>query len=121
MQRFSAETKRDFVGIAEEAKGKLLAYGWPGNVRELANAIERAVVPGQGPMLELTDLPPRVTGAEPGLHAPPLSYRKALNACRRGLILKALDQHQGNRAAAARALDLHEKYLLRLIKSLRIN
>jgi DNA-binding NtrC family response regulator len=40
---------------------------------------------------------------------------------RRELILVALERCHGNRAAAARALGLHEKYLLRLLKSLRIN
>jgi DNA-binding NtrC family response regulator len=39
---------------------------------------------------------------------------------RKELILVALDRSHGNRAAAARALGLHEKYLLRLLKSLRI-
>ena len=34
--------------------------------------------------------------------------------------MRALAQTQGNRAAAARALGLHEKYFLRLLKSLGI-
>jgi DNA-binding NtrC family response regulator len=40
---------------------------------------------------------------------------------RRELILVALERCHGNRAAAARELGLHEKYLLRLLKSLRIS
>jgi transcriptional regulator with GAF, ATPase, and Fis domain len=35
--------------------------------------------------------------------------------------LKALDQSGGNRAAAAKSLGLHEKYFLRLIKTLGIS
>jgi DNA-binding NtrC family response regulator len=119
--RFCSETTKDFTEIAPEAREELLAYDWPGNVRELANVIERAVVLGQGPMVTLKDLPPRITGAALGVRSEPLSYREALEACRRELIVRALNQHQGNRVAAARALGLHEKYLLRLIKSLRIN
>jgi transcriptional regulator with PAS, ATPase and Fis domain len=121
LRRFSGETKKEFAEIASEVQEKLLAYDWPGNARELANVIERAVVLGQGPTIELKDLPPRVTGAEPGLTSGPLTYRAALDASRRRLIVEALNQHQGNRAAAARALGLHEKYLLRVIKSLRID
>jgi len=120
LRRFSSETTKDFTEITPQVQEKLLAYDWPGNVRELANVIERAVVLGQGPMITLKDLPSRVTGAEPGLRSEPLSYRATLDACRRRLIVEALNQHQGNRAAAARALGLHEKYLLRVIKSLRI-
>jgi len=43
-----------------------------------------------------------------------------VDAYRRELILKALGQTGGNRAAAARALGLERTYLARLIKSLRI-
>jgi DNA-binding NtrC family response regulator len=43
-----------------------------------------------------------------------------MDAYRRQLVTRALAQTQGNRAAAARALGLHEKYFLRLLKSLEI-
>lgn len=49
-----------------------------------------------------------------------LSYHAAMEAARRDLVMRTLAQTRGNRAAAARALGLHEKYLLRLIKTLRI-
>jgi transcriptional regulator with GAF, ATPase, and Fis domain len=39
---------------------------------------------------------------------------------RRELVLKALAQANGNRTAAAKALGLHEKYFLRMIKTLGI-
>jgi DNA-binding NtrC family response regulator len=37
----------------------LTAHDWPGNVRELANAIERAMVIGQPPLIRPQDLPLR--------------------------------------------------------------
>jgi transcriptional regulator with GAF, ATPase, and Fis domain len=43
-----------------------------------------------------------------------------MDAYRRQLVMRALAQSRGNRAAAARALGLHEKYLLRLLKNLGI-
>jgi transcriptional regulator with GAF, ATPase, and Fis domain len=49
-----------------------------------------------------------------------ISYRAAIDAYRRQLVIRALGQTDGNRAAAARALGLHEKYFLRLMKSLGI-
>ncbi len=39
---------------------------------------------------------------------------------RRTLVAQALAQSHGNRAAAAKALGLHEKYFLRMIKTLGI-
>jgi DNA-binding NtrC family response regulator len=122
LRRFARETKKHVTGMADDAEAGLLAYQWPGNVRELANIIERAVVLGEGPRITRTDLPSRVLGAErmrPDSAA--VSYREALNAARRELILAALARAQGNQAAAAKALGLHPKYLSRLMKSLRMD
>jgi DNA-binding NtrC family response regulator len=120
MKRFSQEAKKTFGEISQEALEKLVAYEWPGNVRELANVIERAVVLGQGPRIELRDLPSRIVRTGPAAPTASLSYRGALEACRREVILRALSQSGGNRATAARALGLHEKYLLELMKKLGI-
>jgi two-component system, NtrC family, response regulator AtoC len=120
LQRFAREVKKNVSGISKEALGKLSAYDWPGNVRELANVIERAVVLGQDSEIAPHDLPARIVaaGAEPQSDA--ISYRDAMDAYRRQLLMRALAHADGNRAAAARALGLHEKYFLRLLKSLGI-
>jgi transcriptional regulator with GAF, ATPase, and Fis domain len=47
-------------------------------------------------------------------------YRDAMDAYQRQLVMSAMVQTQGSRAAAARMLGLQEKYLLRLLKSLSI-
>jgi transcriptional regulator with PAS, ATPase and Fis domain len=120
MRRFSEEAKKHFSEINDAALEKLLAYEWPGNVRELANVIERAVVLGPGPAIELGDLPSRIVGDQRAGDNANLSYRSALEACRREVILRALSQNGGSRLRAAKALGLHEKYLATLIKSLGI-
>lgn len=121
MQRFSKEAKKNFTEITKEALEKLLAYDWPGNVRELANVIERAIVLGHGPKVTPQDLPPRIIGAEPRVASDSLSYHDAIEATKRELIIRALAEGQGNRAAAAKALGLHRTHLLRLMKSLGID
>jgi transcriptional regulator with PAS, ATPase and Fis domain len=120
LQRFSREAKKGFSEIAAEAEKKFLAYDWPGNVRELANVIERAVVLGQGPEIDLKDLPPRIVAPESTTPSQSLSYREAIGSFKREVILRALAQAEGNHAAAAKILGLHEKYLFRLIKSLQM-
>jgi DNA-binding NtrC family response regulator len=120
LTRYAAEAKKHFAAIHEEASEKLAAYGWPGNVRELSNVIERAVVLGSGPEIGLADLPGRITAAALPRAPRSLPYRETMEATRRALVLNALTQSQGNRAAAARALGLHEKYFLRLLKTLGI-
>ena len=120
LQRFSKEVKKNLSEISHEALNKLSAYDWPGNVRELANVMERAVVLGQGPEIAPHDLPARIVAAQSEPQSDGISYRDAMDAYRRQLVMRALAQTQGNRAAAARALGLHEKYFLRLLKSLEI-
>jgi DNA-binding NtrC family response regulator len=121
LQRFAAETKKPFSAIAPDAQAKLVAYDWPGNVRELANVIERAVVLGQAPAVTVYDLPPRVVASAP--KAPPghLSYREGVDASKRELVLKALSQTRGNRAAAAKVLGIQRTYLSKLVKALGID
>jgi DNA-binding NtrC family response regulator len=120
LRRSAVESKKNFSEVSPEALEKLTAYAWPGNVRELANVIERAVVLGSGPTLTTVDLPGRIAAADAPIITKDLSYREAMEATRRNLVLKALAQSHGNRAAAAKILGLHEKYFLRLVKALEI-
>jgi DNA-binding NtrC family response regulator len=121
LRRSALETKKNFVGISEEALRKLIAYEWPGNVRELANVIESAVVLGQGPELTLQDLPAKIDSTSPKMPRGGFSYHGAIDDYRRELIAKTLAQTQGNRAAAAKILGLQRTYLSRLIKALRVS
>jgi DNA-binding NtrC family response regulator len=121
LQRFAADTKKPFTGLAPEVQDCFRAYAWPGNVRELANVIERAVVLGAGPQITLEDLPPALVGAPPllaSLAPATLSYHAATVAFQRELLRQALAQAQGNHTAAARALGLQRTYFERLLTSL---
>ena len=122
MQRFSIESKKSFTEISQEALEALSAYDWPGNVRELANVIERAVVLGQPPTIQIEDLSPGIVAAEGEIdnRPTPVSYHESVDEYRREVIVSALAQTQGNRAAAARLLGLQRSYLLRLMKTFDI-
>ena len=122
MQRFSIESKKNFTEISQEALEALSAYDWPGNVRELANVIERAVVLGQPPIIQIEDLSPGIVAAEGEIdnRPTPVSYHESVDEYRREVIVSALAQTQGNRAAAARLLGLQRSYLLRLMKAFNI-
>ena len=120
LRRYAAESKKQFTEVAEDALAKLCAFHWPGNVRELANVIERAVVLSSGSTLTVNDLPSRIVAAAPVDQNDNRTYREAMESTRRALVAQALSQTNGNRAAAAKALGLHEKYFLRMIKNLGI-
>ena len=120
LQRFSRETKKNFTDVTPEAMEKLMSYDWPGNARELANTIERAIVMGRGPQITLQDLSPAIASKAPDALIDDLPYREALDIYRQRIIARALSRTQGNRAAAAKLLDMERRHLLRLMKCFRI-
>lgn len=118
---FGRKLGRRVAGFTPEARACLLRYGWPGNVRELANAIERAVVLGEGELIRPEDLPETVLESAPaergGDGGPVGKYHDSINVFKQRLILDAIDQAGGNITRAAELLDLNPTYLHRLIRN----
>ena len=56
LDRFRREFRKPSLELTEDARARLLSYPWPGNVRELQNAIERAVILGNGPWIDTAAL-----------------------------------------------------------------
>jgi two-component system, NtrC family, response regulator AlgB len=54
---FCQANHKNMLGFETGAERALLEYSWPGNVRELRNAIERAVILGNGRQITENDLP----------------------------------------------------------------
>ena len=112
---FKKETGLSDLTISEVAMDKMSRYDWPGNIRELRNAIERAVVMGDGRTIVPEDLPiatslPKFTGLKVGL-----TLDEALNKFKKEFILLNLKQTSGNRSKAAKIMDIQRTYLSRLI------
>jgi two-component system NtrC family response regulator len=92
---------------------QLMDYSWPGNVRELANVVERLVLLSEEGEIRLDDLPRdlapgRQRGDEFELPPGGMSWEAHERAC----LEQALEAAGGNRARAARLLDLPYKALL---------
>jgi DNA-binding NtrC family response regulator len=102
----------DFTPAALDA---LLAHAWPGNVRELQHAVERAVLLGRTPLVDVADLPPSIT-SRPAAATPAL--KQALAHPERQLIIDALERHGWRRDAAARALGINRTTLYKKLKRL---
>jgi Nif-specific regulatory protein len=115
---YSKKCKRRIKGISPEARSVLRAHDWPGNVRELQNALERAVVLGSTEMLVPEDLPEALfeTG---NISTPAVAgYHDALKKAKRSIVIKAIEEAQGNYTEAAKRLGLHATNLHRLIRNL---
>ena len=102
-------------------RGGCIEHAWPGNVRELANVVERLVLLAEGGAARAEDLPEELAGgaarplADGALRLPPQGL--SWEALERDLLRQALELAAGNRARAARLLDLpYKAFLYRLEK-----
>jgi transcriptional regulator with PAS, ATPase and Fis domain len=114
IKKYSKQNQKTVSDISKEARNLLLHYSYPGNVRELENLIERAVVLCRGEVIMTQDLPFHLKEGEPER---PWEFPKAktlpesLEEIERGLIVKALHQHQGIQTKAAESLGISERVL----------
>jgi transcriptional regulator with PAS, ATPase and Fis domain len=109
------------LGVSPAARALLGRYAWPGNIRELSNAIERAVVLGDGEAILPEDLPEALLEAAPAAGSPDGAaprFHEALNRYKRQLIREAMAESGGTVTRAAERLGLHPNHLHRLITSL---
>ena len=114
----SRKLGRPVLGFTPEARACLLRHAWPGNVRELANAIERAIVLGDGEQIRLEDLPETVLDAASAGRVPISAFHDSMVETKKRLILSAVGQAGGNITMAAELRGLHPNYLHRLISQL---
>jgi transcriptional regulator with PAS, ATPase and Fis domain len=114
---FSRKHGGTACGVSPSSLALLREYEFPGNVRELANTIERAVIVGDGPLIEECDLPAVL------LEAVKLQIRRAqprtLAQLEADYVSEVLDATKGNKSEAARQLGISRKNLYERIARLR--
>jgi two-component system response regulator HydG len=116
LQRFAEKSKRAIKGLSPDAMEMLMRYNWPGNVRELENAMERAVVLGDTDWVLPEDLPDPLLAT--ALPSPSSKYEDSIIGAKREAIVEAYRQAKGDYRGAAKILNLHPNYLLRLVRNL---
>jgi DNA-binding NtrC family response regulator len=97
--------------ISPDAEAVLLSYRWPGNVRELENAVERAMVVGKTPALEVRDLP--VSARDGAVDEP---QARSLAALEKDHVARVLRDCEGNVTQAAKVLDIDRATLYNKLK-----
>jgi DNA-binding NtrC family response regulator len=109
--------------LTAAAAAALIQHGWPGNVRELKNTMDRLTVTVQGNSIEAADLFADQTSASqsgPALDWPEEDLPTATLHLEELLIRRALRRCGGNRAEAARLLNIHRQMLYTKMKRLQI-
>lgn len=89
------------TGVSHETMQILTACRWKGNVRELDNALQRAVILGEGPLVTPADLPPGLA-PEAGDPAGVDDLNEAVQRFERRHIERILRQTPDKREAARR-------------------
>src|SRR5262249_26087432 len=120
-EEFSAENARHVVALAPEAEKALLDYPWPGNVRELRNAVQRAVVLGEGALLTAEHLSPAILATSrptPAAAAPRRGER--IRDMERRLIVETLEHVNHDKTRAAVLLGISPKTLYNKIARYKI-
>ena len=111
-----ARNHRELAGFTEAALARLRAYPWPGNVRELEHAVERAVILARGGLIDLADLPPAVSQAEPTARVVPIPIGMPLDEVEQRLIEETLRLTKGNKELAAKLLGIASRTIYRKLK-----
>jgi two-component system response regulator AtoC len=119
----SAKLGQRTPSVTDRALRCLQVYAWPGNVRELENVVERAVVLSRGNPIDIVHLPQEIvspTELQSVSQTAPipetLSLPQAVEQLEKEIIAKALSQTDGNKAKAARQLDISERALWYKVK-----
>ncbi|BAW81104.1 response regulator containing CheY-like receiver AAA-type ATPase [Candidatus Nitrosoglobus terrae] len=105
--------------LAADAIARLIQHDWPGNIRELKNAMERISILVQGQLIQATDfrfLAERQLNPRQTLNWPNEDLPAAVAKLEATLIRRALQKTNGNRAEAARLLNIHRQLLYAKIK-----
>jgi DNA-binding NtrC family response regulator len=118
---FNTEFKKRVQGIAPDAMQRLQAYGWPGNIRELRNAIERAMLLGEGTTLTVDDF--AMTSGNrgrltEGVELPPQGVD--LEQLERSLVVQALERSGWNQTRAAVLLGLNRDQIRYRIEKFKL-
>lgn len=122
--RYSHVNGQRSAGLADEAVVTLQQYSYPGNVRELEHIIERAAVQASGRLITseiIRDaLPVTSTAAAetPVASLMELPFHASVAAWEKRLIERALRESGGNKADAARRLQIHRRLLYEKMEQL---
>ena len=115
MNYFALKVKKQLTGLSDTFIQKLEAYGWPGNIRELKNIIERAVILADDNILDESLLPYEMQEPQPSKAGSSLSSFD-LSSIEKLHIQRVLAHAHGNRAEAARLLNIGVATLYRKLK-----
>ncbi len=123
VREFASRLKKPLGGLTPSVERLLVSAPWEGNVRELRNAIERACILADGPLITERELGGSIipAGAAPvQLSAVAAAAHEAadrsISSVERDLIVRTLQRAHGNKTVAAEILGLSRRSLYRRLE-----
>lgn len=117
---YNEKNGRNVQGFHPRALDALMRYSWPGNIRELENVVERAVILARDDYVPFSELPEPLReatgdtviqeireGIRPGM---------TIKEMEQELILRTLEDNDGNRTRSARILGITRRTLQHKLK-----
>ena len=126
LDKFNRKLGRTVQGIDAQVRALLERHAWPGNVREFENLMERLVLVARGDTIVMEDIPPEIKdiidqtpSATPDIAGKAFkeAVREQTGDVEKAMIVKALEECDGNVTRAAQQLGVSRKGLqLKMIK-----
>ena len=122
--KIAKEHGRDVTGISQEAMNHLQQQEWPGNVRDLENSVERAIVLCEERTLQVQHF---LSGPMTGGKSSPAAGSTNIGSSplvsiaemEKRMIIRALEEFEGNRTRAAEALRISIRTLRNKLRDYR--
>ncbi|QDX31512.1 sigma-54-dependent transcriptional regulator [Dickeya poaceiphila] len=126
LARYARKYNKPVPVLSRQAINGLHDYHWPGNIREMSHLIERAILLCRADRIEIEDL--CLPGSETRSETPVRTVTMddgvdtmTLAEVEKALLLKRLQQYEGNAIKAAESLGLSRSAFYRRMDKLKIN
>jgi len=114
---FALQSGIKLLNFAENAKKEMMNQFWKGNVDELINAVQKAFMIGEEPVIKIGDL--GIT-SEVDYEMPTLPLHDAIEQFKKKYITKVLEENGWNQTKTAQILGIQRTYVIKLIKEYEI-
>jgi len=113
LKKYTDKNKKMIKGFSPRTIDLLMRHSWPGNVRELENAVERSVILSREEMITPDYLPDTIKSldAEASAGHSYFSAGQSLKDVEKQMILRTLEETEGNRTHAAEILGISRRTL----------
>ncbi|GMV28252.1 MAG: sigma-54-dependent Fis family transcriptional regulator [Rhodanobacteraceae bacterium] len=129
---FSNRDKLPYRIFPVAVQNRLRNYAWPGNLRELRNLVQRLLILGAAPEVELAEVEQALSGSPPAARASArggdgfdidfgLSLREAREQFERAYLLRQLQETGGSVGKLAKLVGMERTHLYRKLRDLGVD